>query len=113
MFDLKESTNRNHRVPGQERGRRAHHLQLRARCRTPNEAPANIAWSAVYEYYGAMKNQNASGTGNTFSFQESCNAGAPAGGEDRSITLSVTVTEVGGNVQTVVVGFVMRVYPCS
>ena len=111
MFDLKESTDPTTVCLVKNVGGGPTTCSFRADPHT-NEAPTNIAWSAVYEYYGTVKNQNASGTGNTFSFQESCNAAAPAGGEDRSITMTVTVTEVGGNVQTVVIGFVMRVYPC-
>jgi len=112
MFDLKESTNPTSVCLVKNVGGGPTTCSFIADPHL-NEAPATIAWSAVYEYYGAVKNQNASGPGNTFSFQESCNAGAPATGEDRSITLTVTVTDTAGTTQSVVIGFTMRVFPCS
>ncbi len=78
-----------------------------------NEAPATVAWSAVYDYFGTVKNPNTTGASTAFSFQEACNAGAPAGGDTRQITVTITVTDTAGNVQTAIVPFSMRVYPCS
>lgn len=111
MFDLKESVNPTTVCLVKNVGGGPTTCSFRADPHF-NEAPTNIAWSGVYEYYGTVKNQNASGAANTFSFQESCNAAAPAGGEDRSITMTVTATEVGGATHSVVIGFVLRVYPC-
>jgi hypothetical protein len=78
-----------------------------------NEAPKTVDWSAVYDYYGVTKTPSGSIATTQFTISEQCNANAPAGGDTRDLTVTVTVTDTAGNTQKVIVPFVMRVFPCS
>ncbi|MEO8679014.1 MAG: BACON domain-containing protein [Vicinamibacterales bacterium] len=75
-------------------------------------APATVAWSGVYDYYGVSKNPNATGSSLTFGFTESCKVGASTTGDLTDLNMTVTVTDAVGNVQTVVAPFRLRIFPC-